>query len=111
MLWRLPSATDDRLKSRNGFFTLQGPPAEQLRHAGLDHLLEDGVIKEDFAGSLLIWKYSVFAVGHEVHLEANDPEGRRKLARYRIRNPFFLEKMEYEVNQASWFTAPNCMPP
>jgi hypothetical protein len=28
---------------------------------------------------------------------ANDPEGRRQLARYMIRNPCSLEKIEYKV--------------
>ena len=30
---------------------------------------------------------------------ANDPQGRRQLARYMIRNPFSLKKMEYRAQQ------------
>ena len=36
---------------------------------------------------------------NKVHVDANDPEGRRQLARYMIRNPFSLEKMEYKEKQ------------
>ena len=34
-----------------------------------------------------------------MHVGANDAEGRRQLARYMIRNPFSLEKMEYKEKQ------------
>ncbi len=34
-----------------------------------------------------------------VGVGANDPQGRRQLARYMIRNPFSLKKMEYQAQQ------------
>ncbi|MCP4264416.1 MAG: hypothetical protein GY777_02375, partial [Candidatus Brocadiaceae bacterium] len=40
-----------------------------------------------------------FFVDNKVRVGANDPEGRRQLARYMIRNPFSLEKMEYKAKQ------------
>jgi len=38
-------------------------------------------------------------VDNKVRVGANDPEGRRQLARYIVRNPFLLEKMEYKAKQ------------
>ncbi len=72
---------------------------EQLRHAVLDYLVEDEAITEDFANKLLSWEHSGFSVDNKVHVGANDPEGRRQLARYMIRNPFSLGKMEYKEKQ------------
>ncbi|MDP7152261.1 MAG: hypothetical protein QGI70_14995, partial [Paracoccaceae bacterium] len=69
--------------------------AEPLRHAVLDYLVEDEAITEEFAHRLLSWKHSGFSVDNTVGVGANDPQGRRQLARYMIRNPFSLKKMEY----------------
>ncbi len=38
-------------------------------------------------------------VDNTVGVGANDPQGRRQLARYMIRNPFSLKKMEYQAQQ------------
>ena len=73
--------------------------AEPLRHAVLDYLVEDEAITEEFAHRLLSWKHSGFSVDNTVGVGANDPQGRRQLARYMIRNPFSLKKMEYQVQQ------------
>ncbi len=72
---------------------------EQLRHAVLDYLIEDEAITEDFASKLWAWEHSGFSVDNKVRVGANDPEGRRQLARHMIRNPFSLEKMEYKAKQ------------
>lgn len=72
---------------------------EQLRHAVLDYLVEDEAITEEFANKLLAWEHSGFSVDNSVHVGANDPEGRRQLARYMIRTPFSLDKMEYKAKQ------------
>ena len=40
-----------------------------------------------------------FSVDNTVGVGANDPQGRRQLARYMIRNPFSLKKMEYQAQQ------------
>ncbi len=73
--------------------------AEPLRHAVLDYLVEDEAITEEFAHRLLSWKHSGFSVDNTVGVGANDPQGRRQLARYMIRNPFSLKKMEYQAQQ------------
>ena len=90
--------------SQSGTFRVLPPiPAtllvEQLRHAVLDYLVEDEAITEEFASKLLSWEHSGFSVDNKVHVGANDPEGRRQLARYMIRNPFSMEKMEYKEKQ------------
>ena len=94
----------DGVFSRSGAFRVLPPipPAllvERLRHAVLDFLVEDEAIAEEFAAKLLSWEHSGFSVDNEVHVGAHDPEGRRQLARYMIRNPFSLEKMEYKEEQ------------
>jgi len=73
--------------------------AEPLRHAVLDYLVENEAITEEFAHRLLSWKHSGFSVDNTVGVAANDPQGRRQLARYMIRNPFSLKKMEYQAKQ------------
>ncbi len=90
--------------SENGVFRVLPPIpgallVEQLRHAVLDYMVEDEAITEDFASKLLAWERSGFSVDNKVRVGANDPEGRRQLARYMIRNPFSLEKMEYNAKQ------------
>ncbi len=72
---------------------------EQLRHAVLDYLIEDEAITEDFASKLRAWEHSGFSVDNKVRVVAIDPDGRRQLACYMIRNPFSLEKMEYKAKQ------------
>ncbi len=72
---------------------------EQLRHAVLDYLVEDEAITEDFTSKLLAWEHSGFSVDNKVRVGANDQKGRRQLARYMIRNPFSLDKMEYKAKQ------------
>jgi hypothetical protein len=94
----------DGVFSETGTFRVLPPiPAtllvEQLRHAVLEYLVEDEAITEDFASKLLVWEHSGFSVDNKVHVGANDLEGRRQLARYMIRNPFSLEKMEYKAKQ------------
>ncbi len=40
-----------------------------------------------------------YSLDNTVGVGANDPQGRRQLARYMIRNPFSLKKMEYRAQQ------------
>ena len=72
---------------------------EQLRRAVLDYLVDDEAITAEFAGKLLAWQHSGFSVDNSVRVGAQDAEGRCQLARYMIRNPFSLEKMEYKARQ------------
>ncbi len=78
------------------------PPAqlltEQLRHAVLEFLCEEGRITETFKQRLLGWEHSGFSVQHDIKIKAPDNEDRRQLARYMIRAPFSLEKTEYKVD-------------
>ncbi len=78
------------------------PPAqlltEQLRHAVLEFLGEEGRITETFKQRLLGWVHSGFSVHHDVKVKANDAAGQRQLARYMIRAPFSLEKTEYKAD-------------
>ncbi|HJL69704.1 MAG TPA: transposase, partial [Anaerolineales bacterium] len=39
------------------------------------------------------------SLDNTVGVGANDPQGRRQLARYMIRNPFSLKKMEHQAQQ------------
>lgn len=54
------------------------------------------MITDDFRERLLSWQHSGFSVHHDVKVRARDVEGQQQLARYMIRAPFALEKMEYK---------------
>jgi len=44
---------------------------------------------------MLAWRHSGFSGHNGVRIRAGDAEGRKKLAQYMLRAPFFLEKMTY----------------
>ncbi len=48
----------------------------------------------------LQWRHSGFSVHNRVRVKARDDAGRRRLARYMIRNPFALAKMTYDPKTA-----------
>jgi hypothetical protein len=65
----------------------------------LDYLIEDEAITEMFVDKPLAWEHSGFSVDNTARVGTNDPRSRRQLAHYMIRNPFSLEKMEYQAKQ------------
>jgi hypothetical protein len=62
--------TEVTTPSKISFWVLPPIPtgllAEQLHHAVLDYLVEDGAITEAFAHRLLAWKHSGFSVDNTV---------------------------------------------
>jgi len=93
----------DGVFKNNGVFRVIPPPpvqllTEQLRHAVLEFLCEEGRTTETFKQRLLGWEHSGFSVHHDIRIKAPDIEGRRQLARYMIRAPFSLEKTEYKAD-------------
>ncbi len=94
--------TDGVFRNNGVFHVIPPPPAqlltEQLRHAVLEFLCEEGRITETFKQRLLGWVHSGFSVHHDVKVKANDAAGQRQLARYMIRAPFSLEKTEYKAD-------------
>ncbi len=52
---------------------------------------------EDLRRRMLGWRYSGFSVHNQVRVAAQDAEGRKKLAGYRLRAPRSLEKMTYDA--------------
>jgi hypothetical protein len=91
----------DGMFKDNGVFRVLPPPsaallAEQFRRDVLDFLVAEGAITDDFRDRLLSWQHSGFTVHNEVKVKARDAAGQQQLARYMIRAPFALEKMEYK---------------
>ena len=69
---------------------------EALRHRVLDFLCEHAGLDPQLAERMRKWRHSGFSVHNRIHVRAHDAEGRKRLARYMIRNPFALEKMTYD---------------
>ncbi|MDP6673822.1 MAG: transposase [Gammaproteobacteria bacterium] len=69
---------------------------EALRHKVLACLCAEGRLDPDMVGRMLKWRHSGFSVHNQVRVQAGDADGRRRLARYMIRNPFALAKMTYD---------------
>jgi len=63
-------------------------------------LCAEGRLDPELAGRMRQWRNSGFSVHNQVRVKAHDAAGRRRLARYMIRNPFALAKMTYDPNTA-----------
>ncbi len=74
--------------------------AGALRHKVLAFLCAEGRLDPELAGRMCQWRHSGFSVHNQVRVKAGDAAGRRRLARYMIRNPFALAKMTYDPNTA-----------
>jgi hypothetical protein len=74
--------------------------AEALRHKVLSFLCAEGRLDPGLAGRMRQWRHSGFSVHDQVCVKAGDAAGRRRLARYMIRNPFALAKMTYDPKTA-----------
>ena len=83
---------------------------EALRHKVLDFLSAKGVFSVDLAERMKTWRHSGFSaiapasmqssVDNRIRTNADDAEGRQRLARYMIRCPFALEKVRYDAKSA-----------
>ncbi len=58
-------------------------------------LKREGCIDDQFIERMRAWRHPGFSTHNGVRLRARDANGRRQLARYMIRPPLALEKMQY----------------
>ena len=59
-------------------------------------LLQGRRIDEGVIRILLGWRHSGVSQHHEVRIGSVDADGRRAVAEYTLRSPFFLETMRYQ---------------
>ena len=69
------------------------PLREDLRHKLLPFVCAEGVLAAELAGRMLASRDSSFSVHIRIRTQANEGEGRQRLAHYMIRCPFALEKL------------------
>ena len=74
---------------------------EAFRRALIKFLLSKCLISEDFATTLLCWKYSGFSVNHQVRIPGDDHKTRVALAQYIARAPLSLAKLSYLPAEAT----------
>ena len=74
---------------------------EGFRRAVLAFLVREHAPSEDLGSRMLGWRYSGFSVHNHVRIEAEDTEGRKKLAGYMLRAPMSLAKMTYDAASGS----------
>ena len=65
-----------------------------LQHKGMRFLMDEGLLSEDRAKLLLRWRHSGFSVHNAVTVAPDDPDGMEKLARYLVRPPVSLGRLE-----------------
>ncbi len=68
---------------------------QELREWIFAFLRKEGCIDDALIERMRTWRHNGFSVHHSVHVRGSDQEGRQQLARYMLRAPFPLEKMEY----------------
>ncbi len=90
----------DGLFSPSGMFyvapKVSTKPIEQLfRVRVIKMLVEEELLAEELARKLLGWKHSGFSVHNGKPVKRNDAEGLERVAQYIMRNPFSLEKMQF----------------
>ena len=94
-------AADGAFLSDGRFVPLPPVPetllVEGFRCAVLAMLVGQHGLSEELRSRMLGWRYSGFWVHHQVHIAAEDAEGRKKLAGYMLRAPMSLEKMTYDA--------------
>jgi hypothetical protein len=59
--------------------------------------LKSNVLSEELRTRMLAWRHGGFSAHNEVGVVAEDAEGRKKLAGYRLRAPMSLQKMTYDA--------------
>ena len=77
---------------------IDGDAAEKLfRHKVLSFLKAEGLLSEERAELLLSWRHnSGFSVDSSVKVEPEDGPGLERLARYILRPPVSLERMDWD---------------
>jgi len=69
--------------------------AERLfQHKVMRFLMDEGLLTEERARLLLSWRRSGFSVHNGVTVGADDPDGLERLARYLVRPPVSLDRLE-----------------
>ncbi|HEX19975.1 MAG TPA: hypothetical protein ENG78_04050, partial [Acidiferrobacteraceae bacterium] len=68
---------------------------QALRERVFTFLKEAGCIDGALIERMRAWRHSGFSVHNGVHILGSDQQGRRQLARYMLRTPLSLDKMEY----------------
>ena len=95
------SIVADGLFSRSGVFyvmpkTAIHPLAELFRANVLSMLKKEGLIDDDFVTMIMKWRYtSGFSVDNSVCIARDDETGITNLAKYIIRSPFSIGKINY----------------
>ena len=94
----------DGLFERSRWFYVMGrtslkPLEELFRARVLVFLVQRGVLPAERARMLRSWKHSGFNVYHSRRISPTKGEDLERLARYIIRNPFSLEKMNYSAGR------------
>ena len=84
----------------NGVFRVLPPiPTDYLeqalREAVFEFLKGENCIDEPLIDKLRAWKHTGFSVHNGVRVRGSDGEGRKRLARYMLRAPLSLDKLEY----------------
>jgi hypothetical protein len=67
-----------------------------LRHKVISFLQGEGLLSEERTALLLSWRHTGFSVHTRVRVEPEDGDGVERLARYIMRPPISLERMEWE---------------
>jgi hypothetical protein len=72
-----------------------------FRRALIKLLLSKDLISEDFATTLLCWRYSGFSIDAQIRISAQDQAARIGLAQYIDRAPLSLAKLTYMPQEAT----------
>ncbi len=90
----------DGVFQENGVFRVLPPiPTALLEQALRERIFAllkaEGCIDDPLIERMRTWRHSGFSVHNGVHVRGSDQQGRQQLARYMLRTPLSLEKMEY----------------
>ena len=90
----------DGVFQTNGIFRVLPPIPTEVLEKGLREkvfalLKREGCIDDKLIERMRAWRHTGFSAHNGVKLRARDADGRRQLARYMIRPPFALEKIQY----------------
>jgi hypothetical protein len=67
-----------------------------FRHKVLRLLQDEGLLSEERTALLLSWRHTGFSVHTGVRVEPEDTQGLERLARYILRPPISLERMQWD---------------
>jgi hypothetical protein len=76
-----------------------------FRHRVISMLQEEGLLGEERTELLLSWRHTGFSVHTRVRVEPEDGAAVERLARYIMRPPISLERMEWEGTGPVWYRA------